>query len=133
MYEAKTLGGRVCAYGTGESRGGAVAARRQPDPGMTQLRTALGLAEPGEPARGCGHLVRRASSRRSTSPAARSSEPRPWSAGSTPTWGCSGPWQFLDEAERHGLMGHLTHRVLDDALAAAASWRRSAGRRCGWR
>ncbi len=40
-----------------------------------------------------------------------------------PHLGVLDPDAFLSVAEKAGLMGHLTHRVLDEALAQAARWR----------
>ena len=120
MYEAKTLGGRVCAFGSGEP--GGTARGRGSLTLMTQLRSALGLADPGEVPGACGHL------RVLFQPQLDVADGAVVGAEALVRWdhpdlGLLGPVEFLDEAERHGLMGHLTHRVLDDALAAAASWR----------
>jgi EAL domain-containing protein (putative c-di-GMP-specific phosphodiesterase class I) len=89
---------------------------------MTQLRSALGLADPGEVPGACGHL------RVLFQPQLDVADGAVVGAEALVRWdhpdlGLLSPVEFLDEAERHGLMGHLTHRVLDDALAAAASWR----------
>ncbi|MFD0485219.1 putative bifunctional diguanylate cyclase/phosphodiesterase [Kineococcus sp. GCM10028916] len=120
MYEAKTLGGRVCAFGSGEP--GGTARGRGSLTLMTQLRSALGLADPGEVPGACGHL------RVLFQPQLDVADGAVVGAEALVRWdhpdlGLLSPVEFLDEAERHGLMGHLTHRVLDDALAAAASWR----------
>jgi diguanylate cyclase (GGDEF)-like protein len=118
MYEAKTLGGTVCAFGADAARDASRGALTL----MTQLRTALGLTDdaPAAPA-DCGRLTVLFQPQLDVlSGAVCGAEALVrWDH---PDLGTLTPARFLEEAERHGLMGHLTHRVLDDALAAAATW-----------
>ncbi|PRY10824.1 putative bifunctional diguanylate cyclase/phosphodiesterase [Kineococcus rhizosphaerae] len=121
MYEAKTLGGAVCAFGTGEAGAG----RTRPSLTlMTQLRSALGLVEAADA--DCGQLVVL------FQPQLDLARDAVCGAEALVRWdhpelGVLTPAEFLDEAERHGLMGHLTHHVLDRALAAAAGWPTRSG------
>ncbi len=119
MYEAKTLGGTVCAFGAGDASD--PARQRSSLTLMTQLRTALGLSDDSLAAADCGRLTVLFQPQIDV-PTGTVCGAEALVRWDHPDLGTLSPAAFLDEAERHGLMGHLTHRVLDDALAAAATW-----------
>ncbi|WP_432512813.1 putative bifunctional diguanylate cyclase/phosphodiesterase [Kineococcus sp. SYSU DK001] len=121
LYEAKTPGGRVRAFGDGaEDRAGDGRPRGSLTL-MTQLRSALGLTGAGDG--GCGRLTVLLQPQLDVADGAVTGAEAlvRWQH---PDLGELSPARFLEEAERHGLMGHLTHHVLDGALAAAAGWAR---------